>query len=152
VGFVGLGADLSPGLHDPKMSFDDSVLDGGVKILESAVNSLLNSRGRYRMASCSRPIHWLLTVGYVVLCIVCMAIPYRYERNAMQRETNRLNALVSSIDVDMKDNNLMAASAKANQLAWGRKDNGFLRISYGKDSALWAQKQKALLNALGEKR
>jgi amidohydrolase len=41
-GFVGLGADLSPGLHDPKMSFDDSVLVKGVKILESAVNSLLN--------------------------------------------------------------------------------------------------------------
>jgi amidohydrolase len=41
-GFVGLGADLSPGLHDPTMSFDDSVLDTGVKILENAVNLLLN--------------------------------------------------------------------------------------------------------------
>jgi amidohydrolase len=41
-GFVGLGADLAPGLHDPKMSFDDSVLIHGVNILLYAVNKLLN--------------------------------------------------------------------------------------------------------------
>lgn len=41
-GFFGLGADLAPGLHDPAMTFDENVLKDGVKILEYAVNALLN--------------------------------------------------------------------------------------------------------------
>ena len=41
-GFVGLGADLTPGLHDPAMSFDENVLPDGVKILKYAVDKLLN--------------------------------------------------------------------------------------------------------------
>jgi amidohydrolase len=41
-GFVGLGADLTPGLHDPRMTFNEDVLPDGVKILKHAVDSLLN--------------------------------------------------------------------------------------------------------------
>jgi amidohydrolase len=41
-GFVGLGADLTPGLHDPSMTFDEKVLPDGVKILKYAVDKLLN--------------------------------------------------------------------------------------------------------------
>jgi amidohydrolase len=41
-GFVGLGADLTPGLHDPKMTFKEEVLPDGVKILKYAVDALLN--------------------------------------------------------------------------------------------------------------
>lgn len=41
-GFVGLGADLTPGLHDPAMKFNDDALPNGVKILVYAVNKILN--------------------------------------------------------------------------------------------------------------
>jgi amidohydrolase len=41
-GFVGLGADLAPGLHDPSMSFDTDALPAGVKIMKHAVDKLLN--------------------------------------------------------------------------------------------------------------
>ncbi|MEG0820316.1 MAG: amidohydrolase [Burkholderiaceae bacterium] len=39
-GFVGLGANLTPGLHDPKMSFDRAALADGTKILVAMVNKL----------------------------------------------------------------------------------------------------------------
>ncbi|MDR1649068.1 MAG: amidohydrolase [Synergistaceae bacterium] len=39
--FIGLGANLAPGLHDPSMTFDENVLPGGVNILKHAVNRLL---------------------------------------------------------------------------------------------------------------
>jgi metal-dependent amidase/aminoacylase/carboxypeptidase family protein len=35
--YVGLGADLSPGLHHPEMSFDLSALEYGRKILEKMI-------------------------------------------------------------------------------------------------------------------
>jgi amidohydrolase len=41
-GFVGLGADLAPGLHDPSMTFNENVLPDGVNILKYAVNKLLS--------------------------------------------------------------------------------------------------------------
>lgn len=41
-GFVGIGADLCPGLHDPSMKFNDDALENGVKVLENAVETLLN--------------------------------------------------------------------------------------------------------------
>ena len=41
-GFLGLGADCTPGLHNPAMTFDESVLKDGVKLLEHVVDSLLN--------------------------------------------------------------------------------------------------------------
>jgi amidohydrolase len=41
-GFIGLGAGLTPGLHDPSMTFDEKVLPGGVKILKYTVDKLLN--------------------------------------------------------------------------------------------------------------
>lgn len=41
-GFLGLGADLAPGLHDPGMTFDSRVLGNGVGILKYAVDKLLN--------------------------------------------------------------------------------------------------------------
>jgi amidohydrolase len=40
--FLGLGADLAPGLHDPDMSFNSSALAHGVKILRYVVDKLLN--------------------------------------------------------------------------------------------------------------
>ena len=41
-GYLGLGANLVPGLHDPSMKFDQDSLINGVKILEYVVNKLLN--------------------------------------------------------------------------------------------------------------
>lgn len=41
-GFIGLGADLSPGLHTINMNFDDNALPIGVKLLMGCVNKLLN--------------------------------------------------------------------------------------------------------------
>lgn len=40
-GFVGIGADLSPGLHDPAMKFNDDALKDGVNVLGNAVKKLL---------------------------------------------------------------------------------------------------------------
>lgn len=39
-GFVGLGANLTPGLHDPKMSFDHAALEQGAKVLVAMVRKL----------------------------------------------------------------------------------------------------------------
>ncbi len=41
VGYIGLGADLTPGLHHPAMRFDQAALTDGVNILLYAVNKLL---------------------------------------------------------------------------------------------------------------
>ena len=40
-GYLGLGCDLTPGLHDPKMSFDKSALEIGAKALVSVVEKAL---------------------------------------------------------------------------------------------------------------
>ena len=40
-GFIGLGADLSPGLHTVNMSFNDDALPTGVALLSTAVRKLL---------------------------------------------------------------------------------------------------------------
>ncbi len=42
-GFIGLGCDLAPGLHDPAMSFDRSALAHGADILLHMVRKLLGS-------------------------------------------------------------------------------------------------------------
>lgn len=41
-GYVGIGADLTPGLHDPDMKFNDEALPNGVKIIVKAMEILLN--------------------------------------------------------------------------------------------------------------
>jgi len=41
VGYVGLGCDLTPGLHNPSMKFDKSAMEDGVKILLHMVNTLI---------------------------------------------------------------------------------------------------------------
>jgi amidohydrolase len=41
-GFVGLGCDLAPGLHDPAMSFDRAALVQGAGILLFMVRKLLD--------------------------------------------------------------------------------------------------------------
>ena len=40
-GYIGLGCDLTPGLHDPSMKFDRSAMINGVEILEWMVGKLL---------------------------------------------------------------------------------------------------------------
>ena len=40
-GYIGLGCDLTPGLHDPAMKFDRSALIHGVDILIHMVEKLL---------------------------------------------------------------------------------------------------------------
>jgi amidohydrolase len=40
-GFIGLGADLSPGLHTVNMAFNDDALPTGVELLSTAVHKLL---------------------------------------------------------------------------------------------------------------
>lgn len=40
-GYIGLGCDLTPGLHDPKMSFDKNALEIGAKTLVSIVEKAL---------------------------------------------------------------------------------------------------------------
>ncbi|GAB7141251.1 M20 peptidase aminoacylase family protein [Deferribacterales bacterium RsTz2092] len=40
--FVGLGADLTPGLHNPEMSFNDDALPSGAGIIKFGINKLLN--------------------------------------------------------------------------------------------------------------
>ena len=40
-GYIGLGCNLTPGLHHPQMSFDVSALQGGVSILANMVRKLL---------------------------------------------------------------------------------------------------------------
>jgi len=41
VGYMGLGCDLTPGLHDPSMRFDKAAMEDGVKILLSMINCLV---------------------------------------------------------------------------------------------------------------
>ncbi len=41
VGFVGIGADLTPGLHMPEMNFDEKALGSGVDIFYKALKKLL---------------------------------------------------------------------------------------------------------------
>jgi amidohydrolase len=41
VGYVGLGCDLTPGLHNPEMKFDKPAMQDGVKILLNMVNRLI---------------------------------------------------------------------------------------------------------------
>jgi len=41
VGYVGLGCDLTPGLHNPSMNFDKAAMVDGVKILLHMVNRLI---------------------------------------------------------------------------------------------------------------
>jgi amidohydrolase len=41
VGFIGLGCDLTPGLHDPNMTFDHAALVDGAKIFIEAVKLVL---------------------------------------------------------------------------------------------------------------
>jgi amidohydrolase len=41
VGYVGLGCDLTPGLHHPDMKFDKACMENGVKILLHMVNNLI---------------------------------------------------------------------------------------------------------------
>jgi amidohydrolase len=41
VGYVGLGCDLTPGLHHPDMKFDKASMENGVKILLHMVNNLI---------------------------------------------------------------------------------------------------------------
>ena len=41
VGYIGLGADLTPGLHHPEMQFDQAALIDGVNIMRYAVTKLL---------------------------------------------------------------------------------------------------------------
>lgn len=43
VGFIGLGANLLPGLHIPNMSFDERALEYGVDILKKAIQKILSS-------------------------------------------------------------------------------------------------------------
>lgn len=43
-GYIGLGCNLTPGLHHPQMSFDKEALQAGVDILGYAVNQLLGKR------------------------------------------------------------------------------------------------------------
>ena len=41
-GFIGLGADLTPGLHNPQMNFNKDTLPLGVRLIENAITTLLN--------------------------------------------------------------------------------------------------------------
>ena len=41
VGYIGLGCNLTPGLHHPEMKFDPAALEGGVGILLHLVNGLI---------------------------------------------------------------------------------------------------------------
>ena len=43
-GYIGIGCDLTPGLHHPHMSFDVNALQGGVDILSYMVQKLLGSK------------------------------------------------------------------------------------------------------------
>jgi amidohydrolase len=43
-GYIGLGCDLTPGLHHPAMSFDLSALPNGVKIMVEMVNQAFASK------------------------------------------------------------------------------------------------------------
>ncbi len=40
-GFIGLGVDLEPGLHHPKMHFDTTALENGVRLHKAAIRKLL---------------------------------------------------------------------------------------------------------------
>ena len=42
-GYIGLGCDLAPGLHDPTMTFNQGALIYGVDILSYMINKLLNN-------------------------------------------------------------------------------------------------------------
>lgn len=44
-GYIGLGCDLTPGLHHPQMSFDKAALAGGVRILLNMAGELLAFKG-----------------------------------------------------------------------------------------------------------
>lgn len=41
-GFVGIGADLTPGLHDPSMKFNDEALQYGADVIANAIKRLLD--------------------------------------------------------------------------------------------------------------